>query len=283
MTTPELEKSVKGFCRWLVWKLAFLVYLLCIALPTGSCITTLLIVGIKRDSSELMPIFMTVLLHPIATIPFGMCAKVMGKVVSDKVFERLPETTLVQVIRRLLTYSLNVHLTLIAGVTYFLFSLWSIFQNSTTVIFSNKSFNQCLCDILPEYYNGEECVNTETQNSFQNKFLYLQTSHFLIAFLSVSISCHVIHSLLIWLPEPQTLLDFIIGSNKEEVHEEAAPETANSEPTISNHPNPRRKSPATIFKLICCFSAVLYFIGLMTSPFYAFDLYVANGKAWPDV
>lgn len=265
METAPFEKSLGGFCSWIRSKLLFLIYLLCISLPIGMFITTLLIVGIKRDSSEILPIFMTVLLHPIATIPFGILAKMIGKYISPGP----SQTIALRILHRLFTYSLNVHLTLIAAVTFFLYSLWNTFQNSTTVLFSNKSFNQCLCNILQDYYHGEECVNTETQSSFQNEFLYVKTSIVLIIFLVTCISCHCLHSFLIWTPQPSGLLDYVLGRTQKQEKSDDFDQNAE----VSNCNRVIIKG----FKVFVLGLPLILMAVMLTSPFYSFKLYHGNG------
>ena len=198
MKTPSLEKTVKGVGNWLCWKLALLVYMLCVSLPIVIFMSCLLFVAIKRESSELLPVIMMVLLHPIATIPIGMFAKLVSHFLSAKLFKNQSKSTTFIILGRIFTYSLNFHLALIAAMIYYLFVLWIFFQNSTNVNFSNKPFDQCLCDILPEY--GDECINNETQNSFQNVFLRVPVTSVLISFIFVSFGCHLIHALAFQVP-----------------------------------------------------------------------------------
>ena len=86
MKCPPFEKSVKGFFVWLKWKVGLLMYLLSAALPVAMYLLSLLVLAIERRSTIVLPISMTLLLHPAVTLPIGLIAQITGKYLSDKLF-----------------------------------------------------------------------------------------------------------------------------------------------------------------------------------------------------
>ena len=159
-----------------------------------------------------LPIIMAVMLHPTIAIPIGIFVNFTGQYLSLKLFQSQPDTIMVKGLQRVFTYSLNVHLAIIAGLTYYLYAIWIPLELTSTLNFENLSFDQCLCEELA--MNNITCTNKETENSFQNIFIGVPIPPFLIALLSASISCHLVHSLIIYIPSPLTLIDLIVGLKK---------------------------------------------------------------------
>ena len=93
--------------------------------------------------------------------------------------------------------------------------MWRDLGKRAVFAFSDKSFDQCTCDVLTEY--GHDCINKETDNSFQNLFLLWDMQLLLLSFFITSIACHLIQSLFLYLPAPLPLYQFIVGQeNKDE-------------------------------------------------------------------
>ena len=253
METPDLEISVKGFCSWFLWKIGVMVHLICTALPIALFISTLFIIGIVRESSPTMSVTMAIALHPAVTIPIGIFFHAVGEYVSAKLFKKTVKSTKFKIFKRLFTYSLNCHLAMIAGLTYYLFEIWIAFKDSTSVNFSNKPFNQCLCDdILPQY--NVTCTNEETENSFQNKFSHVPSLPIILSLMIASIICHFIQALILVLPSPLSLVQFYLG---QEVNKVKLPKKISISGSVIG---------------------IVLIVGLITVPYYTFDSYRANGK-----
>ena len=221
MKTPKLQRSLKGIVDWIIRKIGFAFYMFCMGSPIGLFITNLFIVGIERKSSPILSISMALLLHPATFLPIGVFAKVLGQFAFKELEKHHSNSLRQKIFNRIFTYSLNCHLSMIACVSYYLYELWVIFKDSTTLNFSNNPFDQCICDyILPQY--NVTCTNEETENSFQNKFLNMPTKQLLIAQIILSFICHLLHSLMTFLPLPITLLDLIIGNESEYGENESA-------------------------------------------------------------
>ena len=260
---------MKGICIWLIWKLAYLINILCIALPMCLYVVCLLIIGIKRESSPTLSIVMAITLHPVSTSLFGYSTNLIGHYISSRLCSSHSNKTWIKLLRRVFTYSLNCHLAMVGALIYCLFELWITFQNQTSINFENKSFNQCTCDILSAYGHGEECTNDETQNSFQNRFLHVPIKEFFIALIITSISCHLIQSIIIWIPKPLGLHDLILGHWK-----------AKDLDTTGVLPNnPHRFKIIKGFKFFSSIMVLVLYIGAVNIiPLTTFDMYSGNGK-----
>ena len=272
METPELERTVSGLFNWLIWKIAHLTYLICCTLPMGLYLVCLLLITIKRESSTVLSISMMIMLHPLATIPTGFFVKVIGQYLSKTLFKDThPQKLIFKLIKRVLTYSINCHLALIATMTYILYVLWMGFEMSSNLNFSNKPFNQCECDILSDYGHAYECTNKEAENSFQNQFLNVKLPVVIISLLVSSILCHIIQSILVQLPAPVTLLDFVLCHNKKEGEIDW--------PSSSQQTFSKSSKIMKFMKVSSVFLVICYVASIMTSPFYTFDLFLSgNGE-----
>ena len=87
MQTPDIEKTFKGVIRWISWKIAFLVYLLCATLPIALCIICLLVLAIERRSTIFLPVIMSAMLHPAIAVPIGVCAKLLEQLLASFLFK----------------------------------------------------------------------------------------------------------------------------------------------------------------------------------------------------
>ena len=269
MKTPELQRSFKGVSSWIMWKIGFISYLLCTILPISLFISTLFIIGIERESTPTLSVTMAITLHPAVTLPIGLLAGVLGEFTVGNLIKDKRKTMISRILSRTFTYSLNCHLALIAGLTYYLLQLWIIFKNSTSLNFSNKPFNQCICeDILPQY--NVTCTNEETANSFQNKFIGIPNQVIILAFLLTSITCHIIHSMVLVFPPPLTLFQFVSGRQPKPEEKDAI-----AKRDLTNSDESRVSKGV---KMTLCLLGAAYVAGLIIVPYYTFDSYQGNGN-----
>ena len=248
-----------------MWKLAYLTNFLCIALPMCLYVVCLLIIGIKRESSPTLSIVMAITLHPVSMLLFGYSSKLIGDYISSRLNPSPSNKTWMKILRRAFTYSLNCHLAMVGALTFYLFELWITFQNQTSINFENKSFNQCTCDILSAYGHGEECTNNETQNSFQNSFLHVPIKELLIALFVTSISCHLIQSMILWIPKPLRLLHLVLENGR------------GKDLDITTR-IPNKVKIIKCFKLFNIILMITYLGAFVTIPLTTFDMYSRNGK-----
>ena len=256
METSEFDSSVKGACGWLMQKIALVTYFLCAGLPMALYVTCLLVVAIERRSTIELPIVMTGLLHPSVTLPIGIFAEFFGQYLSSLLFRHHNGNSKIKILRRIFTYSINIHFAVISAMIYYLYSIWITFNMASTLNFENKPFDQCPCDVLQE--NNIPCLNKETENSFQNVFLGVPIQPFLIAFFVTSVSCHLIHALVTILPPPIKLIHYMVGNNFQD-------NSASTKKSVKS-------------KVISIVATVAIIIGTMTSPYYIFGTHLSYGN-----
>ena len=274
MKTINLEKTLRGLSVWLLSKSGYLLYLLCTGLPILFYIVCLLLITVKMEASITLSIIMAAMINPLVTIPIGVAMKTTSQFLISILISNQPVSRIVVIFLRLFTYSLNCHLTLIAGLTYYLFMVWIDSEQSSEINFSNLPYDQCLCDVLTDLELDEKyCFNWENDSSFQNQLVSISLPLILQMFLFTSFTCHLIHSLIIYIPLPLTLINFYVGLNQD---------NAKSIARISRPRNNLRHSLAklgvriNIFKTSCCFIAILYMVALASSPYYGFNLFLAS-------
>ena len=264
MKVETFGMSLQGLLSWLTWNIGYLLYLLCTALPILFYIVCLFLMAVKREASITLSIIMVALINPLVSIPIGIFTKSVGQYFSKKLFRNQPSTTLTKIISRLVTYSLNFHLTLIAGLIYYLFAIWINLDESSDIDFNDEPYDLCTCDILTEL--GQLCTNRETDFSFQNRVIRFSIPLFLQIFILISISCHLVHSLVLYIPSPLTLIDFITGIN-------------HVDPSKSNNTMEKRQNEVSkkkSFKISCSFIAIVYIVGVISSPYYGFNLFLGH-------
>lgn len=257
METSAFDKSLHGIAIWLLWNFGYILYLLCTGLPILFYIFCLFLMAIKRETSITLSIIMAVLINPLVSIPVGVTANTLGQYLSKKLSPKIFSDTVKQLISRIFTYSLNCHLTLIAGLIYYLFVIWINSDQSSDIDFNNKPYDQCTCDILTE--NNLPCENRETDSSFQNRVIRFSIPMFLQIFLALSISCHMIHALVLYIPSPLTLIDLILGLKQDGKSKTRA--------------NQKKRH---LYKTSCCLLTIVYMIGIVSSPYYGFDLFLGS-------
>ena len=264
MKAATFRVSLQGLSSWLIWKFGYLLYLLCTALPILFYIVCLFLMAVKREASITLSIIMVALINPLVSIPIGIFAKSVGQYFSKKLFQNKPSTTFTKIIYRLVTYSLNFHLALIAALIYYLFAIWINLDESSDIDFNDEPYDLCTCDILTEL--GQLCTNRETDFSFQNRVIRFSIPLFLQIFIVISITCHIVHSLVLYIPSPLTLIDFITGRDHDDPSKSNSPSEKSQDEVIKN------KS----FKTSCCFFAIVYIVGVISSPYYGFNLFLGH-------
>ena len=159
--------------------------------------------------------------------------------------------------KRLSTFSMNTYLSMIGVLIFFLISkdvsLGKEYQ------YKNQAYNKCVCD---EFKRIREPCPNEDGDDFQNNFVNFPIQNFVLSFSIVSIACHVIHSLVVVIPPPVPMMDFILGLEKD--HDPKGQETRESyemtprspDNTRSTH-EPRvedskcKRGWTILFKLLC--------------------------------
>ena len=277
MKTVNFEKTLQGTSVWLLWNLGYLVYLLCNGLPILFYIVCLFLMAVKREASITLSIIMAAMINPLVAIPIGVTMKTIGQFFKRRLIPNSSTSKLGMTILRLFTYSLNCHLTLIAGLTYYLYIIWIDSEASSSNNFSNLPYNQCFCELLTDLGFGQDyCANWESETSFQNQLIIVSLPLVLQIFLFTSFICHLIHSLIIYIPSPLTLIDFYVGLKQN---------NAKSLSTISRPSGPRNnlkhslaklRGRTNIFKASCCLIAIVYMVGLVSSPYYGFNLFLGS-------
>ena len=275
MKTINLEKTLRGLSVWLLSKSGYLLYLLCTGLPILSYIVCLFLMAVKREASITLSIMMAAMINPLVAIPIGVTMKTIGQFLKNKLIPNQPVSRIVVIFLRFFTYSLNCHLTLIAGLIYYLYIIWIDSEQSSSVNFSNLPYNQCFCEFLTELgFDQKYCANWESDNSFQNKQLIMISLPLVIQmFLFTSVLCHLIHSLIIYIPSPLTLIDFYVGLNQYNAESLAKPTGSRKN---QRHSLAKLRGRANIFKTSCCLIAVVYMVGLVSSPYYGFNLFLGS-------
>ena len=278
MKTPPFDKSLHGLSSWILWNTGYLLYVLCTALPILFYVFCLFLIAIKREASITLSIIMAVLINPLVSIPIGVTMKTIGQFFKAKIIPKQPTSTMARIGLRLLSYSLNCHLTMIGGLIYYLYFVWIDSEASSSVNFSNKPYNQCFCDVLDKLGFGQDCANWESENSFQNKLIAISLPLFLQAFLVTSLTCHSIHSLIIYIPSPLTLIDFIVElqqDNPKSLTSISRP--ASSKNKLKNYVYKWSKK-INISKGSCCIIALFYMVAIASSPYYGFDLFLGSSS-----
>ena len=267
MVTPAFESTLRGFGQWLMWKTIHLLYVLCSALPMSVYIATLLVLSIERSSTIELPIIMTMMLHPMVALPFGVVMKTFYVCFSSKGSKTSARK---QIICRIFTYSINLHIVLIASLLYYLYCMWIPLQLSSNFNFENKPFDQCSCDALLEV--DLSCTNSETESSFQNWFIGVPVEPFLIASMVTSFFSHIIHSSLLFMPAPMQLSSYIIGtSEKNESNSSVNTQTKQEHLSMKSYTK----------KAVLGIAIATLLAGVLSSPGYIFGSTFEKGIQYP--
>ena len=277
MKTVNFDKTLLGLSSWLFSKSGYLLYLLCTGLPILFYIVCLFLMAVKREASITLSIIMAVMINPLVAIPIGVTMKTTDQFFKRKLISYSPTTKLGITVLRLLTYSLNCHLTLIAGLTYYLFMVWIDSEESSSINFNNLPYNLCFCELLTELGFGQDyCANWESNSSFQNQLVMISLPLVLQMFLLTSFLCHILHSLIIYIPSPLTLMDFYVGLKQDNVESFGTISRPTSLRNNLRHSLTKLSVRTNFFKVSCCLIAITYMVGLVSSPYYGFNLFLGS-------
>ena len=274
MKTINFEKTFHGLSVWFLSNSGYLLYLLCTALPILFYIVCLFLMAVKIEASITLSIIMAAMINPLVAMPIGVTMKTIGQFFKRKFFPNSPTTKLGMTVLRLFTYSLNCHLTLIALFTDYLNMVWIDSEESSNINFNNLPYNLCFCELLTELGFGQDyCANWESEQSFQNQLIIVSLPLVIQIFLLTSFLCHILHSLIIYIPSPLTLIDFYVGLKQDNTESL----TRISRPTGSkNNYLAKLRGRTNTFKTSCCLIAIVYMVGLVSSPYYGFNLFLGS-------
>ena len=261
-----MERTMHGMLKWLRWKIAHLVYLLIAVFPITICLISMVALAISRRSSIILPIVMSTMLHPVVIVPIGVSTKIIENYLATKIFTNYLNKTALVILRRIFTYSLNVHLALIACLTNYLYHIWIGLEKTNNVFVYNELYNQCKCIILGN--NGQQCLNKDTENFFQHLFNGVPIQPFLISFIVIAIGCHLLNSIVMCLPGPMKLLDFVLGRNNETSNKHVE--------TVST--NQHNSRITKVLKTICILLSIAYFALVGTCHNYVFGTFLVKGN-----
>ena len=278
MKTVNYEETLHGFSAWLFLKnLGYLLYLLCTGLPILFYIVCLFLMSVKREASITFSIIMAAMINPLVTIPVGVASKTIGEVFLRRFIPSHLTSRMAKIVLRLFTYSLNCHLTLIAGLIYYLYMVWIDTEQSSRVNFSNLPYNLCFCELLTELgFSQDYCANWESETSFQNQLVMISLPLVLQIFLFISFLCHILHSLIIYIPSPLTLIDFYVGTKQDSAKSLASISRPCDSRNNLRHSLTKLRGKTNIFKAGCCLLVIVYMVGLVTSPYYGFNLFLGS-------
>ena len=254
MQTKHLEVSVKGILSWIFSKIGFIIYFSSASLPIVCYVICLVLVAIKRESSMVLSIIMVAVIHPIVTLALGILTKSIGTLVFKKCNpdDQYPRFAnyLLTVIGRLCTYSINVHLTFLAGIVLYAFNWWYSLE-VRDVDYADEAFNQCICKPTEKDSDVLQCPKAEFILNIQTYILEAPLHAILLVFVILSIAFHITQSMITFFPPPLRLFDFIFGPVQD----------------ILDGSNSRGKERYfKWFKIVFCFLGLVYVIGLFCAP-----------------
>ena len=160
-----------------------------------------------------------------------------------------------------MTFSINVYLAFIGLVIFYMFymieiCLWKEYN------YKNQSYDNCQCD--DRRSNGLECENED--DNLQNYFNDFSIGYFILAFSSVSLTCHVVHSLTTVLPPPIPMIDFILGSEKKDANASDVNDSSNPDPQDTKC----KIGWSISFKVFCCIVSMAFIGCVIASPYVKF-------------
>ena len=263
-------KASTDLCKKIILKLLFLLYLSVVGTPIIMYVISVMFVTVKRDLSIALSILMVSMIHPIISLTFGLSIKCVRQFISNFWPKRYKIKSTIW--KRLMTFSINVYLALIGIIIYYLilmdFCQWKEYD------YMDQSYDKCLCDELIS--RGQKCKNED--DDFQNYLKDFTVENFILAFSSVSLACHIIHSLTIAIPPPIPMIDFILGSSKKATNQEnicAIELEKKTEPVppqvIFTEKETKSKigwSWSMCFKVFCFFISIAFIGSVIASPLF---------------
>ena len=256
--------NIGGTKNQVTSKLCLCIYLMTSSLPVMVLITFVIISTIKRESIILLPIIIVTSIHPIISVPIGILAATLGTLKMKILPNSVKCQYISQCLRRFFTYSINLHLTLMASIVYYLFQIWSNSNLASTWNYDNKAFDQCPC-----IEREEACENMDIdfQTMIMNIFPFsipIPTILFLV--MTTSFLCHVVHSIITSLPPPLTLYDYITGTNVANERKLGI-----EEPLELRNMKDQKKvlakeqNGSKVLRILCSLFALIYFGGVICS------------------
>ena len=230
-------------------------------LPMTIYMICLYIISISRESLGVLTVIMVMMLHPVVCYIFGKFFDFLYKIfwhIHQKACKLKPNTpkclkgsgylsviyrsmTLMVLpehprvprkasknlrfkifLARLFVMSLNMYISLIGAMMYYLFKQSMAYRESSefplVALFDFKEikFNRCECK--PETTQGH-CY--EVEYNFQNYIAFLPNEAFLLSLFIVPFLMHVLHAALLHLTCPVPMLNFVIGSKYEDEIQES--------------------------------------------------------------
>ena len=252
--TPEDNQSqwknyLSTVCQLMYSYIPMTIYMIC-----------LIIISISRESLGVLTVIMVIMLHPVVCYIFGKFFDCLYKIfclIHQKASKFKPNTpkclngrsylsviyksmTLMVLpehpqirsktrknmyfktfISRLFVMSLNLYISLIGAIMYYLFKQSmahreaSEFPLVAMFDFKEIKFNRCECE--PGTTEGH-CYNVKY--NFQNYFAFLPNEAFLLSLFIAPSLMHVLHAALSHLTPPVPLLNFVLGSKyKDQIQE----------------------------------------------------------------
>ena len=165
-----------------------------------------------------------------------------------------------------MTFSINVYLAFIGLVIFYMIMidicLWKDYD------YKNQSYEKCQCD--DRVRNGLQCENEN--GNVQRYFKNFSVENFILAFSLVSFACHVFHSLIPAIPPPIPMIDFILGSKKENTQENTyvIEMTSFIEPGSGSQVKESTKCKAIwyiCFKVLCFIFSMAFIGFIIASPY----------------
>ena len=257
--------------NWLISEmLLYLLYFLVVGTPIILYVISVFFLTMKRELSIALSMVMVLMIHPIFSLLFGISIKSLSQLIWPR--KRKGKRT---VCERLFTLSINVYLSMIGVVIFYLMSMDVSLGKEYQ--FKDQSYYKCMCDELKQKKLSDQCSN-EDNDDVQNKFVGFPINNFVLSFSIVSLACHVLHSLVIAIPSPIPMADFILGSKQS--NETEGQETADSMEMTSPDSRHSTHEPkdskckrgwTVCFKILCLVLALAVVGCLGAMPYFHFS------------
>ena len=210
---------------------------------------------------------MVSMIHPIVSMTFGLSIKSFRQFVSK--FWPKKYKIKSTILKRLMTFSINVYLALIGMIIYYLILMDICLLKGNDY---GDHYNRCYCD--GSNSNDPKC--NDPKLNLQHLFVQFSIDKFTLAFSLVSLACHVIHSLTIAIPPPIPMIDFILGSEKSKDEEDTQSIEMTSSPKnkpeleIQVEDSKCKIGWSICFKVSCCILLMMFVGFVMALPYVNF-------------
>ena len=137
--------------------LLFSLYLSVVGSPIILYVISVIILTIKRNLSMAISMLMISMIHPIVSLTFGLSMKSLRQFISNFWPKKYKVKSTIW--KRLMTFSINVYLSLIGMIIYYLIlmDLCPLKENN----YKNQNYDQCYCDKLKRDNQQADCKNEE--------------------------------------------------------------------------------------------------------------------------